>query len=98
MKWKYKYRRQPGCPTPREYLRFAEEWAIRVQRLLSNGDDSVPKGDASRNLALIERLARRGKNATAVEARGLAGKVERLIDLTRTELTAILSTRKQNAE
>ena len=83
----YKRKRQPAGPQPKEFLRFAEEWAIRMRKLTMGVDHSAPVGDVMQILTLIEQLAKKGQSASAVAARGLAGKVEILFDLVRTELT-----------
>ena len=78
---------------PREYLRAAQASVIRIRKLLRAAKAkragsclSGLRSDAERLALLIERLAKRGQEAPAVEALKIAEYVEVLVDLLLAEL------------
>ncbi len=89
MKGKFRKKRQPAGVKPQDYLKFAEQFAVRTRKLLATLDHSVPTGDAMLLLAWIENISKHGRGKSAVEARRLAGKVEVLVDAVRAEFTAL---------
>lgn len=92
-------KRPEGPWKPRELLGFAESYAIRVRRTLSDMDArGLPPGesghswrDAVELASLIEQLAKRGHSLAAAEATEIAEYVELLLDLLRAEINELLA-------
>jgi len=92
------YPRPGPIRTPRDFLKHAEDYAVRIRKLLadirpsSRGSESRPsRDDAFAIASLIEELSSKGKRADAAEAVDIADRVELLIDALWAEIDAILA-------
>ena len=92
------YPRPGPIRTPRDFLKYAEDYAVRIRKFLVDlrpcagvTEPRPSKDDAFAIACLIEELSSKGKQADAADAIEIAERVELLIDALWSEIDALLA-------